>query len=99
MIKVIGIYKLLKREWFIMINERKVLDIIHNPAYSLSEIKEQLSKLPEEFEDIVEYITVVLGDPRFKRRIPKHRALRPGKFKSNHESQDIWSPEKEVRSL
>jgi len=84
MIKVIGIYKLLKLGWFTMIDEQKVLDIIHNPSYSLSEIKEELSRLPDEFEDIVEYISVYLGDTRFKRRIPKHRTLRIGKFKSNH---------------
>jgi len=56
-----------------MIDEAKVCDIVNNPANSIDEIKEQLSKLDGEFEDIMEFVTLKIGDLRFKKKTSKHR--------------------------
>jgi len=58
-----------------MIDESKIIDIVGNPSLSLNEIKEELSKLDAEFEDIEEFITINIGDSRFKKKSAKHRGV------------------------
>ena len=58
-----------------MIDERKILDILGDPSFSINEAKEELAKLDAEFEDIEQYITLYVGDTRFPKRTCKHKGI------------------------
>jgi len=58
-----------------MIDELKIIGILKNPAFSLNEIKEQLARLDEEYEDIEQFITLNIADSRFPKRTSKHRGI------------------------
>jgi len=64
-----------------MIDESKIIDILGNPGLSLDEMKEKLSQLEAEFEDIEEFITINIGDSRFKKKTAKHRGETKRKLK------------------
>ena len=73
MIKAIKVFRQLRPGLYIMIDERKILEILGNPSYSLPEMKEQLAKLDTEYEDIEHFITLNIGDTRFPKKTAKHR--------------------------
>jgi len=63
-----------------MIDEEKIQNLVNDPSLSIPEIKEELSKLDAEYEDIIEFITVFIGDKRFEPVTAKHRGMTKRKY-------------------